>query len=361
MARRVFLHIGAPKSGTTYLQTIMWHNRPRLRELGYLYPGRNRMDHHNATLTVREKRMPEDDPRRETWARLTGRISRWPDTGILSHEFYGAATADQAALAIEHLAPAEVHLIFTARDYVSQLPAYWQEAVKMGLPATFSEYTKAMIHGKADTAWSWSTMDAEAILQRWTATVPADRVHVVTVPPPGSGRDLLWNRYASVMGIPPEELDLDVARANESMGASQAELLRRVSGHLPEEVSPLKERYRWLREELGHRVLVPQGGQRFGVRPEEAEALRSKAVKLAEYIEQAGFDVVGSLEELVPTGIASLPHPDDATDAELLQAAEKALAAMLVTLRATELERKQLRRKLKESEAARQEPVADTP
>jgi len=29
MARRVFLHIGLPKTGTTFIQTAMWLNRER--------------------------------------------------------------------------------------------------------------------------------------------------------------------------------------------------------------------------------------------------------------------------------------------------------------------------------------------
>ncbi len=40
MANRIFLHIGAPKSGTTYLQTVLWANRENLRRQGLLMPGR---------------------------------------------------------------------------------------------------------------------------------------------------------------------------------------------------------------------------------------------------------------------------------------------------------------------------------
>jgi len=39
VAERVFLHVGAPKSGTTFLQTVMWENREGLAERGVLIPG----------------------------------------------------------------------------------------------------------------------------------------------------------------------------------------------------------------------------------------------------------------------------------------------------------------------------------
>src|SRR6478609_7333351 len=35
---RVYLHIGAPKTGTTYLQHVLFQNRERLAKAGVLYP-----------------------------------------------------------------------------------------------------------------------------------------------------------------------------------------------------------------------------------------------------------------------------------------------------------------------------------
>ena len=39
--QRVFLHIGAPKTGTTFLQDVLVRNKAALRANGVLYPGRN--------------------------------------------------------------------------------------------------------------------------------------------------------------------------------------------------------------------------------------------------------------------------------------------------------------------------------
>ena len=39
LARRVILHIGLPKTGTTYLQTLFAANRSALAEQGIYYPG----------------------------------------------------------------------------------------------------------------------------------------------------------------------------------------------------------------------------------------------------------------------------------------------------------------------------------
>ena len=39
MAERVYLHVGLPKTATTYLQTILWANREVLEEQGVRLPG----------------------------------------------------------------------------------------------------------------------------------------------------------------------------------------------------------------------------------------------------------------------------------------------------------------------------------
>ncbi len=49
MANRVFLHVGTPKTGTTYLQTVMWANRDKLAEQGLLLPLRRVRDFSTAT------------------------------------------------------------------------------------------------------------------------------------------------------------------------------------------------------------------------------------------------------------------------------------------------------------------------
>jgi hypothetical protein len=42
---RVFLHIGEPKTGTTFLQQVMWGNRAELAARGVALPGHHAQDH----------------------------------------------------------------------------------------------------------------------------------------------------------------------------------------------------------------------------------------------------------------------------------------------------------------------------
>jgi hypothetical protein len=73
----VFLHIGIAKTGTTYLQGLMWHNRGLLERNGLRYPGDLPGDHFRASVDLREKPFageargtPSPRPR---WVRTTAR------------------------------------------------------------------------------------------------------------------------------------------------------------------------------------------------------------------------------------------------------------------------------------------------
>src|SRR3954452_7154638 len=47
------LHIGAPKTGTTFVQQVLWHNRARLAEKGVDYPFTGPREHFAATMDLR--------------------------------------------------------------------------------------------------------------------------------------------------------------------------------------------------------------------------------------------------------------------------------------------------------------------
>src|SRR5689334_958549 len=122
MARpQVFLHVGSPKTGTTFLQDVLWTQRRTAREQGLLLPGRRFHDHFLATLDVRGLADQPGYPAeaKGTWARLVEQSLAWDGTVLISHELFAGATAEQASAAVASLSPrADVHVVVTARDHV---------------------------------------------------------------------------------------------------------------------------------------------------------------------------------------------------------------------------------------------------
>ena len=194
MVDRVFVHIGLPKTATSYLQTILWSNRGALRERGIVVPGAERRDHLWASRTVREEPQQERAPEqhRTAWARLCAELGSTPGTGLISHEFFAAASAEQAAAMVAALPTEEVHLVVTAREPLGLFTASWQESLKNGSTTTLPEYARR-VSPRPTAIWNWRTLDLRLVLERWSAAVPPERIHVLVLDP-GAPRDDVWHR-----------------------------------------------------------------------------------------------------------------------------------------------------------------------
>jgi hypothetical protein len=347
MARRVYIHIGLPKTGTTYLQSVMWHNRDQLRKQGFLYPGSKRLDHYHAAQAIRDGDPERMGDEADAWERISAELAAWPGVGMLSHEFLSMAKPRQARRAVRELRPARVHVVVTVRDYVRQFPAVWQEALKMNSDLPFDEFMDRALEHRLPGAWSWRSQDIPVVLRRWAKAVPKRRIHVITVPPHGAPRELLWERWCQVLGIDDSEFERDLSFANESLGAPQAALLRRVKPALSGPLTQGPVRHRWVRKYFGHEVLVPQRGPRFSPRPEQAAKLRERSITAVEWIRNGGFEVTGDLDELIPPEqLPSRPHPDDVTESEMLEVAAHAIDQMIRDVRDLTNERDELAEKV---------------
>lgn len=346
MARRVYFHIGLPKTGTTYLQSILWGNRDRLLAQGVLLPGRSAREHLWASGVVREdpdlSRRGPDAPR--AWERILAEVNAWPETAVVSHEFFAGATADQARRAVAALDGAEAHVVLTARDTLSLVTARWQELVKNGATTPIDDYPAGEETSPHDE-WDWGTMDAADVLGRWGPAVPEQNVHLVTLPKPDAPRDQLWQRFATVMAIDPASCDSYQADTNESLGVVEVELLRRVNGDVSGFDAPF-DRGVWIRGYLAEGKLVPRGGEKLWPAAPRIEALRDRNRRTVERLRGKGYDVVGDLDDLsLPDDPPARRHPSSVTDAELVEAATRTIAEMLADVR-------DLRQQLNEAQRA---------
>jgi hypothetical protein len=347
MARTVFFHVGLPKTGTTYLQTIMWDNRVELARQGVLLPGESSRQHLWASGVVREdpnlaRRSPEAE---HAWDLLVAEINAWDGTAVVSHEFFASASAEQAARAAGALGSAEVHVVVTARELLSLVTARWQEFVKNGSTVPIDDYPMRAEAGRADD-WGWETLDLADVVRRWGASVPPGRVHVLTLPKPVEPRETLWLRFAELVGIDPTRCEPGGAARNESLGVVEVELLRRVNAELEGFTAPV-DRGTWIRGYLAQGKLVPRGGERFWPSEARVAELCARGHRIADEVARAGVDVIGDVEDLrPPEEIPVRRHPDSVTDTEIASAAASVIAEMMTDVRRLTREGREQREEL---------------
>ncbi len=332
MVERVFVHIGLPKTATSYLQTIIWGNREQLRKVGVTVPGSERRDHLWSSREIREDKHHANAPEqhRTAWSRVRTELARASGTGLISHEFFAAASAEQARRMVADL-DAEVHVVVTAREPLGLFTASWQESLKNGATTPMADYARRVSNRSTDI-WNWRTLDLRLVLERWSQAVPQERVHVVVLDP-AAGRDDVWHRFAGLLGIPADACDLSHSFPNQSMGVAEAETLRRINGELVDFRRGFDKGV-YIRTFLADERLVPRRGEKFWPEPDQVEECRDRGRRAVAYLEQSDIDVSGSLQHLlVPDELEDRRLPASVTDAEVAEVAVGLAATMLGDVR----------------------------
>lgn len=331
---RVYLHVGAPKTGTTFLQGVLWENLGSLEQQNVWLPGAHPEDHFRAGFDLRGVEQDADDPR-ERWAGAWDAVAAEirgsnSDVVVVSDERLAACTNEEVARSVASLAPAEVHVVYTTRGLADLLPAEWQEHVKDGGDArTFDTWLRDIVAAKDEGGeWFWQVHDVTDVLRRWGSAVPAERLHVLTLPPPGSPPDLLWERFTSVLGIDPGGVDTDV-RANPSIGAEGAQVLRLVNEALPPDF-PVWHRVLLARDVLAHTILATRENKtRITLPAEWAQWVREYTDQLVAELKSQDVDVVGDLNELMP-GDDVFERTAEVNPSDVLDTATDSIARLLV-------------------------------
>jgi hypothetical protein len=328
--KRVFIHIGAPKTGTTYLQKVLAKNRDDMEAAGVLYPRVGREAHHSAVWSVR-KTFAETDKGAafaDHWERLVRESLDWTgDTVVISSELFCFSRRRKISEIVSAFVGAEVHIVYTARDLMRQVPAVWQEQVKNREVMGYQDFLVDLLGGRRSplATMFWNGQDAPAVLQRWSRGLDPSHVHLVTAPRSGEPTDLLWKRFAAVIGIEADRYPSDLPAANTSLSITAAETLRRYNERHAADL-PILEYRRLVRRRLDPAFAATlTDGSRLPLTRAQRNTIVDLSERLVAVVGRAGYDVVGSLDELLPArpgrdDPAPGRGPDDLTDAEIMTA-----------------------------------------
>ena len=337
---RAFVHVGLPKTGTSYLQSVVWANLPELRAQGLVvvpHPGGPPAMAQAGTqvmLALRDRLVAGHDPETATEVldRFAAEVSAAGDADVLlTQEQLAGCTRPQVRTLLGLLGEREVHVLVTARAVSRQVPSAWQERVKTRSTTSYADFVTAARDRTEPARGFWRNQDLPGVLERWGETLPPAHVHVVTLPSSPGGPDELDRRYFGVLGVDHTQLQEAPTRSNSSLGAVQAELLRRVNVALGERLPKPRMGYaRVAKWYLTEAFLLPQGG-RPPLLPQSAEGwCRQLTEEWIVGVRDAGYDVAGDLADLLPDASHFAPGLAEADDAEQLDAAVRALADILV-------------------------------
>jgi len=228
--RMVALHVGLPKTGTTYLQERFVQHRAQLGERGVHYPRfgqEHGSGHHNLGFALRG--MPALDA---DWGELSAEqavrraLDERPDQHVLlSSEGLSALDADAVATLRRALGDCDVRVAVYLRRRSRLMRSSWQEAVKHGSPLGLREYvaTRVLESGARMLRFEQVLLGiAQAFGRDALRVVVYD--HLVE-----GGEDLFAHFVGSILELDGFVAEPPAPRANASIGAAELDVVRGVN------------------------------------------------------------------------------------------------------------------------------------
>jgi len=338
MADRVVLHVGTMKSGTSYLQGLLFAEKPRLAEAGVLVPG-ERWTHQ--ARAVRQAVAGRRAASRDRWEELAGSVRSWPGTAVISMEYLGPSRPRLARGIVADLGADEVSVVVTARDLNRTLVSMWQETIQNGRTWTWADYLAdaeakrpadgpAEIDQRTPGGTFWRQQDLVRMVDDWASVVGREHVALVTVPRPGAARDVLARRFAEASG-----LDLDPARevttANESLGLASLLVLRRVNELLDERGLRFPVGQGLRKRVLAKTVLAARRGEEPTLGLATPDWVRGQAERAVRLLRDGGTRLVGDWADLEPVDVPGTTPEAVPADA-VHEAAVAGLAGLVAAL-----------------------------
>jgi hypothetical protein len=348
VAERLVLHIGSMKSGTSFIQNVLGDNKDRLADQGVLFAGPRWKFQVKAVQDLIARGGPEQDPLAPDgpWATLADEVNAWSGTAVVSMEFLGPRSPEKIAQIRESFPDTQVEAVLTCRDLGRNIPAMWLESTQNGSTTGWADYLDAVrTEDRKSPAGRnfWRHQAIPAIAKRWSDGLDG-HLTLVTVPQKGAPPSLLWERFAGVIGVAPDGVDLDV-RANPSIGLATALVLVQLNQQLRKPDGTMPRGYdMYVKHILAKRGLVARQGDepRLGL---DADWVRKRGEQQVKRLTSERRRVVGDLDELRPRPVSGV-HADEVSVEDRLAAAVDGLEHLVLGWSKSD---RQLRRKVRRS------------
>ena len=296
----LILHIGLPKTGTTYLQKTFDGARADLRESGFVYPDCGYYNHQIAWYEQIGAYLP--------WSAKPGLPERWQrlqevlalEDGLptlLSAEALSALSPAGVSIVKGCIAARRVdRLIITTRPLSLTLPSYWQQNLKQGALEDLQTFAREALRAIEEGREAGPMYSHGRTVQAWREVFDETPISVLPM-----GRDFVANlrRFAVLCGLDRHLVDLLCthvpAASEQNLSFSVDECSKLL--HINERVASGK-----LEPDARRRAMRIFFKQRDTGLPYEKPRLSSELAQRATELDAWAGDVVGKLPgcELAP-------------------------------------------------------------
>ena len=149
--RKLVIHAGFHKTGTTALQHSLSASEPALRSQGWNYPVLSHGNSQSDSALALAKRGwgwkgggSKPIPMK-TWDRLVARINRDSGNSVISSEFFSEIQLADIEMIKAAFPKHEVQIVFTIRALDALFPSNFQQALKGGSELGYEEWLERIL------------------------------------------------------------------------------------------------------------------------------------------------------------------------------------------------------------------------
>jgi hypothetical protein len=244
VAKKIIIHPGFPKSGTTALQASLMQAQENLAGQNLLYQPAWNNAHHRAAWALTDYIFGWEGKGGETtpqaaWQKLCQESASAKTPVLISSEFFIRADARKVEQIKAELGASEYKIIFTLRPFAKVLPSRYQQSLKKGKTWTYDKWLHSILD---DAQTKINLVDYAGIIETWTNTFGADNVTIIIADE--TNPEILYRRFESALGIQNESLKpAKIKKLNRSLTASEVEILRQVNLRKPKKWKWTQYRY----------------------------------------------------------------------------------------------------------------------
>jgi hypothetical protein len=206
--KKLIIHPGFHKTGTTALQQALSEVREELLECNFNYPHIAGNAHHRAAWSIIEKTWGwKKRGGRSTdateWKKLERKLKRTKGTAIISSEFFSESNENQIAKLAKQLEGTEVQVIFTWRPLPFMLASSYQQYLKYGIKKSYLEWLDSIFQVPGEAKFTpsfWMRNLHGDVVSRWAEVFGVENISLIAVNE--TDPNFLYSSFSNLVGVP---------------------------------------------------------------------------------------------------------------------------------------------------------------
>jgi hypothetical protein len=313
MKKKVYLHVGFHKTGTTAIQESFYRYSSEMEDLGINYATNSRRANHRDAWALRERAWGWKNRGGEmipisVWEKKVKRIGSRKLNSLLSSEFFSELDDTQLNRMAADLKDYDVEVIFTIRPLAKILGSSYQQYLKYGIKVSYEEWLKDIFKNtetSKSTPTFWRRHRHDLVISRWAKAFGNHKIHLVVVDELEPA--LLYETFNKILQLPTGTLNaVEGKGSNRSLNFSEITLLLALNRAFPKD-RDWKDYEMFVREGpiraltnqahlalLGEKLLTPQWAL--------DESLKV-SLKSVSKIDELGINIYGDTKKLLDTTV----------------------------------------------------------